>query len=149
MTDNLNPSIIHGNPSTGYTYYCDLSLTKNGEGTQNNPWQWSQAINTLNVSPGDTVNLKNTYFLNDGVATITATNALGTKAYRAVGTALNKNPYSFSDGGDVPCHRVIKSNNEVGGFFSGTKEKIKILQREGIPIKQEKVIDVEKYLYKF
>jgi methylated-DNA-[protein]-cysteine S-methyltransferase len=76
-------------------------------------------------------------------------NALGTKAYRAVGTVLNKNPYSFSGGGDVPCHRVIKSNGEVGGFFSGTKEKIKILQREGIPIKQEKVIDVEKYLCKF
>jgi len=76
-------------------------------------------------------------------------NALHTKAYRAVGNAMNKNPFSFSDGGNVPCHRVIKSNGEVGGFFSGTAAKIKMLKAEGIPIKNNKVVDFEKYLYQF
>ena len=42
--------------------------------------------------------------------------ALGTKAYRAVGQAMNRNPELVS----VPCHRVIKSNGEVGGYALGT-----------------------------
>jgi len=71
--------------------------------------------------------------------------AMKSKAYRAVGTALNKNPYAPQ----VPCHRVINSDGRVGGFAAGTKKKIEILEKEGIPIKNGKVIDVEKYLYKF
>ncbi len=70
---------------------------------------------------------------------------LGTKAYRAVGNAMNKNPYAPR----VPCHRVVKSNGEVGGFFSGTKKKIEMLRKEGIPIKEGKIIDFKSYLYKF
>lgn len=49
---------------------------------------------------------------------------------RAVGNALNKNPYAPR----IPCHRVIKTNGEVGGFASGTKNKIKLLKKEGIKI---------------
>ena len=60
---------------------------------------------------------------------------LKTKAYRAVGNTLNKNPYKY-----VPCHRVIKSNEEVGGYVKGTKNKIKILKKEGIKIKNNKVV---------
>jgi len=70
--------------------------------------------------------------------------ALRSKAYRAVGNAMNKNPYSP----EVPCHRVIKSNGEVGGFASGVKKKIRLLKKEGIEIKRGK-IDFKKYLYKF
>jgi methylated-DNA-[protein]-cysteine S-methyltransferase len=70
--------------------------------------------------------------------------ALDTKAYRAVGNAMNKNPYAPS----VPCHRVIKSNGMVGGFASGTKKKIQMLKEEGIEIKNNK-IDLKKYLHKF
>ena len=33
--------------------------------------------------------------------------SLNCKAYRAVGNALNKNPYAPI----VPCHRVVKSNS--------------------------------------
>ena len=47
-------------------------------------------------------------------------------AYRAVGNALNKNPFK-----EVPCHRVIRSDGRFGGFTRGTKEKIKILRKEG------------------
>ena len=59
---------------------------------------------------------------------------LGTKAYRAVGSALNKNRDK-----NVPCHRVIKSDGSVGGFARGTKEKIRLLRKEGIKIKGGKV----------
>ncbi len=75
--------------------------------------------------------------------------AVNSKAYRAVGTAMNKNPYSFADGGDVPCHRVVNSDGRVGKFASGTAEKIKLLKSEGIPIKDGKIVDFKKYLYKF
>ncbi len=71
--------------------------------------------------------------------------AMGTKAYRAVGNAMNKNPYAPQ----VPCHRVVKANGEVGGFALGTKKKIEMLRREGIPIKNNKIVDFERYLYDF
>jgi len=64
------------------------------------------------------------------------------KAYRAVGNAMNKNPYAPS----VPCHRVIKFNGEIGGFASGTKKKIEMLRKEGIEIKDNK-IDLKRYLF--
>ena len=54
---------------------------------------------------------------------------------RAVGQALKVNPYSFPDGGDVPCHRVIMSNGEIGGFSGSNpeniKKKIELLKKEG------------------
>ena len=53
------------------------------------------------------------------------------KAYRAVGNALNKNPFSFRQRGDVPCHRVIRSDGSIGGFASGTKQKEMLLSKEG------------------
>ncbi len=71
--------------------------------------------------------------------------ALGTKAYRAVGSALNKNPYAPK----VPCHRVVRSDGSVGGFLSGTRNKVRILRDEGISIKDNKITDFEKYHYRF
>ncbi|MFX0068679.1 MAG: MGMT family protein [Promethearchaeota archaeon] len=50
---------------------------------------------------------------------------------RAVGNALNKNPFPSKE---VPCHRVIRSNGQVGGFASGTKNKIIMLEKEGIEV---------------
>jgi methylated-DNA-[protein]-cysteine S-methyltransferase len=57
------------------------------------------------------------------------------KASRAVGNILNKNrnPKVF-------CHRVIRSDGSVGGFAFGNSKKIKILQSEGIKIRNGKVI---------
>jgi methylated-DNA-[protein]-cysteine S-methyltransferase len=69
---------------------------------------------------------------------------LKTKGYRAIGNALNKNPFAPI----VPCHRIIRSNGEVGGFASGTNNKIKILKKEGIKIKNNKVLNLEKVKYK-
>jgi len=66
--------------------------------------------------------------------------SLNCKAYQAVGNAMNKNPYWPK----VPCHRVVKSNGFVGGFASGTKKKIELLEKEGIIIKDKKIVDFEK-----
>lgn len=69
--------------------------------------------------------------------------AVNSKAYRAVGTAMNKNPYAPI----VPCHRCINFDGRVGGFASGTKNKIKMLRKEGIEIINGK-IDLKKYGFK-
>lgn len=69
---------------------------------------------------------------------------LGTEAYRAVGSALNKNPYSPI----VPCHRVINSDGFIGQFSTGIKNKIKLLEKEGVEIKNKK-IDLKKFLFNF
>jgi len=72
-------------------------------------------------------------------------NKLKTKAYRAVGNALNKNPYAPK----VPCHRVIASSGHLHGFAHGLKAKKKLLEIEGIKIKNYKVIELEKVLFRF
>lgn len=64
---------------------------------------------------------------------------------RAVGILMNKNPYSPR----VPCHRVIYSNGEVGGYASGVNNKIKLLEKEGIRVKKGKVEDFKKKLFIF
>lgn len=70
--------------------------------------------------------------------------ALNCKAYRAVGNALNKNPYK-----EVPCHRVINSSGSIGGFALGTKRKIEILRKEGIKITNGRVENFEEVLFRF
>ena len=67
---------------------------------------------------------------------------LNSKAYRAVGTAMNKNPYAPK----VPCHRVVNSDGRVGGFASGRGEKIKMLNREGVEVVGGRV-DLDRYFY--
>lgn len=70
---------------------------------------------------------------------------LGSKGYRVVGRAMHENPYAPS----VPCHRVVRSNGEVGGYRYGKKEKIKLLRDEGIIIKGERILNLERYIYRF
>ena len=71
------------------------------------------------------------------------------KAYQAIGAALSQNPFAQQ----VPCHRVVRSNGEVGGFMgSKTKEqskKIKMLVAEGVEIQGDKVVNFTKVLHKF
>jgi methylated-DNA-[protein]-cysteine S-methyltransferase len=69
--------------------------------------------------------------------------ALHSKAYQAVGSAMHNNPYAPI----VPCHRVVNSNGDVGGFYSGTKAKIKMLKAEGVEVINNKV-NLKKYLFK-
>lgn len=66
---------------------------------------------------------------------------------RAVGNAVRGNPFAPT----VPCHRVIKSTGEIGGFdgeTSGEKvaKKIRMLQEEGVTVNGAGRIDLKKYL---
>ena len=60
---------------------------------------------------------------------------MGTKAYRAVGMALNKNPFAPK----IPCHRVVGNNGHLVGFAKGLKKKAQMLKKEGIKIKNNKI----------
>ena len=75
--------------------------------------------------------------------------ALGIKAYRAVGRALRDNPYAP----EVPCYRVLNSRGELYGF-QGKKTKIaldnkkRLLEQEGIEFKGNSVVNFKKVFYK-
>lgn len=51
-------------------------------------------------------------------------------AARAVGQALKRNPFI----GIVPCHRVICSDGNLGGFALGARQKRRMLDAEGARI---------------
>jgi methylated-DNA-[protein]-cysteine S-methyltransferase len=65
------------------------------------------------------------------------------RAYRAVANALARNPFPVK----IPCHRVVRSNDEVGGYRFGTKQKVKLLLREGIIIENGKISS--KFMFKY
>ncbi|MCJ7505646.1 MGMT family protein [Candidatus Bathyarchaeota archaeon] len=75
---------------------------------------------------------------------------LNTNAYRAVGNACRENPYAPR----VPCHRVVKSDGTIGGFGGKTsgktiEKKIQLLRKEGVEVRNKKIVDFEKVLFKF
>jgi len=47
-------------------------------------------------------------------------------ASRAVGTAIGNNPISYL----IPCHRVLRSDGEIGGYRWGVERKLVILGKE-------------------
>ena len=71
--------------------------------------------------------------------------SLDSNAYRAVGNAMAKNPHPVT----VPCHRIIKSDGTLGGYALGISKKIQLLKKEGIKIKNNKVVDFESKLFRF
>lgn len=73
--------------------------------------------------------------------------ALGTRAYRAVGQALKKNPHSPL----IPCHRVVCSDGRLGGYHGrkNSAKKIALLRREGVMVRREKVMDFQNRLFSF
>ena len=48
------------------------------------------------------------------------------KATRVVGTANAKNPLPII----IPCHRIISSNGNVGGYSGGLDKKVFLLDHE-------------------
>ena len=48
------------------------------------------------------------------------------KAVRAVGTANAKNPLPII----IPCHRIISSNDNIGGYSGGLDKKLYLLDHE-------------------
>jgi methylated-DNA-[protein]-cysteine S-methyltransferase len=72
--------------------------------------------------------------------------AVGLKnGQRAVGKIMNKNPYPVI----IPCHRVIMSTGKIGGYAYGEHVKIKMLNDEGVKIKNGKIVDLENTIYRF
>jgi len=70
--------------------------------------------------------------------------ALGdVRASRAVGRILNSNPKLI----DIPCHRVVHSNSDVGGYRLGIKKKIELLEDEGIGVRDWKVEAFSSHLF--
>ena len=64
---------------------------------------------------------------------------------RAVGGALHKNPSLIK----IPCHRVVKSNGDLGGYAGGLKKKAALLKKEGIKIEKNKIKNFKNYFYRF
>ncbi len=48
------------------------------------------------------------------------------KAVRAVGKALKENPFPLI----IPCHRIVKSSGDIGGYSRGRGLKKKLLDLE-------------------
>lgn len=61
--------------------------------------------------------------------------AVGSNGFRAVGNAMNKNPYAPR----VPCHRVVGSTGQLTGYAGGLAKKKKLLLEEGVKFVGEKV----------
>ena len=56
-------------------------------------------------------------------------------AYRAVATALKKNPLHPI----VPCHRVVRSDGRFGGEEKRAGARRELVENEGIPIQNGKI----------
>ena len=82
-----------------------------------------------------------------------ANKILRPNAVRAIGTACGQNPLAIL----VPCHRVIKSNNDIGQYHWGVELKKVLLQREqflkpvdwksvdkALEIQQAAILDIQK-----
>lgn len=52
------------------------------------------------------------------------------KAMRAVGSATGSNPITII----IPCHRVIRSNGNLGGYGGGLERKRQLLSLEGYSV---------------
>ncbi len=61
--------------------------------------------------------------------------ALGSEGYRAVGMAMNRNPYAPA----VPCHRVVASDGALTGYAGGLPKKRRMLLDEGVPLVGDRV----------
>lgn len=62
---------------------------------------------------------------------------------------MKGNPYAP----EVPCHRVVRSNGEIGGFMGKIKgkeieRKKRMLKKEGIEFAGDKVKNFERVLFK-
>ena len=66
-------------------------------------------------------------------------------ASRAIGRIIANNPNPIV----VPCHRVVKSNGEIGGFMYGEDKKKELLEKEGIKIENRAVKNFKEFRFVF
>ena len=70
---------------------------------------------------------------------------MNSKAYRAIGSLIGKNPNAPK----VPCHRVVASNGDLGGYAFGLDKKIKLLKDEDVLVENGKVVNFKEKIFKF
>lgn len=61
--------------------------------------------------------------------------SLNTRASRAVGNALRRNPHAPR----VPCHRVVGAGGDLTGYAGGLAAKRRLLESEGVRVVDGKV----------
>jgi len=66
-----------------------------------------------------------------------------TNGARVVGNSLARNPFPII----IPCHRVIKSNGEIGGYQGGIEMKLKLLEMEGIEFSSKGKLITDRLYY--
>ena len=64
---------------------------------------------------------------------------------RLVGQIMKKNPFPVI----IPCHRVIKSNGDIGGYLFGIDMKKNMLRKEGICIIKNKIDNFKDVFFTF
>lgn len=64
---------------------------------------------------------------------------------RFIGNVMRKNPWPEK----YPCYKVVKITGEIGAYSGGEgiKTKIELLKKDGIQIKDGKIVDLERYLF--
>jgi len=56
---------------------------------------------------------------------------------------MNKNPNADT----MPCFKIIKSDGSLGGFGLGIENKISRLNKDGIKVKNGKIVDFKKVFF--
>ena len=65
---------------------------------------------------------------------------------RKVAVILSKNPAPLL----FPCHRVVHSDGRIGGYTPhGSHVKARILEVEGVPVRNGRIPDLEKFLHEW
>jgi methylated-DNA-[protein]-cysteine S-methyltransferase len=64
---------------------------------------------------------------------------------RLIGQIMNRNPFPVI----IPCHRVVKSDGKIGGYFYGQDVKTEMLSKEGITVINGKIQNWEKTVFRF
>ena len=72
--------------------------------------------------------------------------AVGLKnGQRKIGQIMRTNPFPVI----IPCHRVVKSDGNIGGYAFGIERKENMLYKEGIEISNGKIVRFKDRLFYF
>jgi len=66
----------------------------------------------------------------------------GTKAIRAAGSVLARNPWPIV----VPCHRAVHKDRSIGQYQGGPSMKRKLLEMEGVEFENESHVSVSSFI---
>lgn len=64
---------------------------------------------------------------------------------RAIGRIMNRNPYPVI----IPCHRVVMSTGDIGGYAHGKTIKQNMLGAEGVRVSEGRITDMKRTMHVF